>query len=363
MMKLLVDSHVFDGIPQGSRTYIQGLYTELINRHLPNLIIYMGAYDIENLKEIFGTHENVVYVRYKSRNKIYRLAWDIPKIIKTYQIDYAHFQYMLPLWKCCREIVTIHDILFIDFPHFFNLKFRFLYNFLFRIAANRAEILLTVSKYSQEKISQHYNINKDKIYITPNAVTRNNTYSDQWSSLDDNRFILYVSRIEERKNHVALIKAFVESKLWEENIRLIMAGYVSQKVKELKALISSLPENVTSKIVFCTPDDNELEQLFETCTLFVYPSLAEGFGIPPLEAAMHLKPVLCSNNTAMKEFSEIGFNMFDPTDIKDFAEKMSECVHSPISKEERYRIANQIAEKYNWANGADVLQKLILHNI
>lgn len=359
-MKLFVDCHVFDGIPQGSRTYIEGIYKELIKRNPPNLTLYLGAFDIESLKQVFGEHPNVVYVKYRSKNKIIRLAIDIPKIIRRYKIDYAHYQYMLPLRKCCKEIVTIHDVLFLDFPKYFSLKFRVLYNFLFRIAAHRAEILLTVSKYSQEKISQHYRVDPQRIYITPNAVdTSFPAVADDAEATKHDRFILYVSRIEERKNHLGLVKAFVQSNLWKKGVRLIMAGYVTQRVKKLDEYIASLPPQVASNIIFCTPDNQTREQLFRGCDLFVYPSVAEGFGIPPLEAAMRLRPVLCSDTTAMQDFSDLGFTMFDPSDTDCFASLLLDCMQTQPSLEKRQEIAQRIVQRYNWTIGADLLIELL----
>lgn len=117
-MNLLVDCHVFDGKFQGTRTYIQGLYQSLIK--YKNINFFFAAQDVDNLKKYFGDNSNVHYISLKSGSSIKRLAIEFPQIVKKYKIDFAHYQYISPLTKCCKEIVTVHDLLFLDYPQFFH---------------------------------------------------------------------------------------------------------------------------------------------------------------------------------------------------------------------------------------------------
>lgn len=92
-MKLLVDAHVFDGKYQGTRTYIEGIYTNML-RH-EDIDFFFAAHNIDNLRGIFGEAKNVHYVRLHSTNNIVRLAVEYPLIITRLGVDYAHFQYIL----------------------------------------------------------------------------------------------------------------------------------------------------------------------------------------------------------------------------------------------------------------------------
>ena len=85
-----------------------------------------------------------------------------------HNIDYAHFQYVIPPIKKCKYIVTIHDVLFLDFPQYFPFLYRLKNNLLFKYSAKKSDIVLTVSQYSKERIEMHFNINDVK--IIPNAV-------------------------------------------------------------------------------------------------------------------------------------------------------------------------------------------------
>ncbi len=117
-LKIFIDCHIFDDGFQGTTTYLKGMYGVLIKDKTKQF--YLAAVDVERLKTIFGTAENVHYVRYKSHGKFYRLLIDIPGIIKRNEIDYAHFQYITPPFKYCKYINTIHDLLFLDYPHYFR---------------------------------------------------------------------------------------------------------------------------------------------------------------------------------------------------------------------------------------------------
>src|SRR6185369_10843899 len=118
-IKLFVDAHVFDSEFQGTRTFIKGIYTALAGQ--PGLTIYMAAFDIDNLRKNFPDQNNIVFIKYKSASGFRRLISDIPAIIRKYDIQYAHFQYITPLFKNCRFITTTHDVIFNEYPAEFSL--------------------------------------------------------------------------------------------------------------------------------------------------------------------------------------------------------------------------------------------------
>lgn len=124
-MRLLIDCHCFDfEISQGITTYIQGIYSELPDL-AQDIEFFFVASNIGKIKRIFGERENIHYVPLVSKNKIYRLLFEIPDIIRKNNIDVAHFQYVSPLIKNCKTIVTLHDILFVDYPQYFPFPYRF----------------------------------------------------------------------------------------------------------------------------------------------------------------------------------------------------------------------------------------------
>lgn len=357
-MRLLVDAHVLDGKYQGTRTYIEGIYRNMV-RH-EDIEFYFAAVDTDNLERTFGAASNIHYVKLKSRSKMERLAVEFPLIIRKHGIDCAHFQYISPLVKTCKEIVTIHDLLFLDYPEYFPWMYRVKNKFLFRRSARRADLLLTVSPFSRDEIVRHFCIPEGAIKITPNGVTllaSGMALPDVKNKFGLDRFIMTVSRIEPRKNHQLLLQAWVELKLYEQGIKLVFVGAKDMANKAFSSYYGLLPQTVKDNVVMVAASYPELMALYKTADLFVFPSLAEGFGIPPLEAAAMGCPVLCSNQTAMADFDFFGECLFHPCNIEELKTKMVAVLNGTLSSQKAF------IDKYDWALIADNFYNMLKHNI
>lgn len=361
-MNLFVDAHVFDDSLQGSRTYLKGLYRELIVRE-KTITFFFGASDIANLRNEFGESENVRFIKLPSGNKYLRLLFYIPFIILRYRIDIAHYQYISPFFKFSVEILTIHDVLFLDFPELFPVSYRFRNKLLFKRSALRADYLLTVSEYSRSRISEHFKINKSKIHVIPNGVSNDffeilNNDQGIRSRYNLTRYILYVSRIEPRKNQILLLKAFTELRLWEKGYKLVFLGARALPYEDLDDTLSRLQDEIKDNVLFIPGAYGaELRSLYQNCSLFVYPSLAEGFGIPPLEAVASGVPVLCSERTAMCDFSFLGDKLFDPDSSEELKTKMLESLST--GKIQQDKEIEHVRVYYNWKNSAERFASVI----
>ncbi len=368
MYTIFVDAHVFDGEFQGTRTYIEELYKNILDAK-PEITIYFGTNKIENVKKAFGSYANAKYIQYSSTGSLKRIFVEIPKIIDKINFTHAHFQYIIPFKKNkdCKYIVTIHDILFNDFPKEFSLLYRLQRNLLFYFSAKRCDYLLTVSGYSKQKIAEKYNINEDSIIITPNAVSEDfynfkptKIFSQNYISekYGISNFILYVSRIEPRKNQISLLKAFKEEKLWQKGLTLVLIGS-NTLASDLFNDIDNLKENTKKFIQWIEQVDyTDLKHFLNAAELFVYPSKAEGFGIPPLEAGALCTPVLCSNATAMKDFDFFEPYVFDPNQYEEFKNKLLEIIED-IDSLDVDSIRKHIKNKYSWNKSAHIfLEKL-----
>lgn len=356
-MNILVDCHVFDGKFQGTRTYIQGLYLEMVEHK--DIEFYFAAQDTDGLRNIFGNAANIHYVKLTSSCSIKRLVIEFPQIIKKYGIDYAHFQYIPPLVKRCKEIVTIHDLLFLDYPQYFPLSYRIKNKYLFKRSAKRADVLLTVSEYSRNEIVRHFNIDNKKIAVTPNAVLsipsdmKMEDVKKKWK-LD--KYILTVGRIEPRKNFLILLQAFVELKLHEKGYKLMIIGAPDLAYYEFYNYYASLSEDIKNAVAIDKASFTELVSLYKNASLFVFPSLAEGFGIPPLEAIEYGCPLLCSNATAMAEFDLPKKVMFNPTDMEELKKKILVMLENKVQNISSI----EMQQKYNWQQTSKNLYELIV---
>lgn len=359
VINIFVDCHVFDGPFQGSTSYLKGLYLELI--HDKRIRFFLASNHPKELESIFGKHDNVVYLKYRFENKFLRLLWDIPSLIQKHKIDYAHFQYIVPPIKNCQFIVTTHDVMFLDFPDFFPKNFKIKNHFLFRWSALKSEVVLTVSEYSKARIQKHFGI--DKIYVTHNAVdpffleSYNKTEAKDYikSQFDMADFYLFVSRFEPRKNHFQLLKTFVENKHYL-NKNLALVGNEALDCAAFDAYYNELAPEIKSKIkIFRKVNFKDLVMFTRAAELSVYPSVAEGFGIPPLESLAVETPTICSNTTAMADFDFLNDFLFDPMD----GAQMNEKINLALNYHNWAQIKQKMVEKYNWKNAAHEYLKAI----
>jgi glycosyltransferase involved in cell wall biosynthesis len=357
-MNLLVDAHVFDGKYQGTRTYLEGMYKEMIKHE--DIDFFFAASKLDIVKNIFGVADNIHYVNLKSQNKVQRLIFEFPQIIRKYKIDFAHFQYISPLFKTCREIVTVHDLLFLDMPELFPWLYRIKNAALFKRSSKRADILLTVSEFSKSEIVRHFNINNDRIHITYNSILPANINTDSIDlgklyGLD--KYILEVGRIEPRKNHLSLLRAFVKLGLTNKGYKLVMVGSKDLAYTEFFNYYNSLSADIKEKIVFLQVPFDHLVALYRKASLFIFPSKAEGFGIPPLEALAYGCPLLCSNATAMNEFLFPDEVFFDPYDQNELEHKILQQLEKP-SNLNKSRKDN--FNKYDWKKISNDFYRLII---
>lgn len=355
-----VDCHVFDGNLQGTTSYIKGLYQELIKDK--SKTFFLAAFDVENLKSVFGEYENVTYLKYNSKSKYIRLLFDIPKLIKNNHVDYAHFQYIVPPIKTCKYIVTIHDVLFLDFPAYFPFFYKIKNKLLFKSSAKYSDVVLTVSEYSKKRIQKHFNISK--ITITPNAVdpvffeSYNKTIIKDAvkSKFQTANYFLYVSRWEPRKNHHTLLRAFLENQYYKTH-NMVFVGDNAIDNKEYDSYYNSLSDEIKKTIFsFSKVNFKDLLLLVRGADLSIYPSIAEGFGIPPLESIAANVPTICSNTTAMSDFQFFGDCLFDPLDIEELKHK----IEIGLNDAQIAQKAETMKAKYCWINAAEQFKKAIL---
>ena len=356
-IRLFVDAHVFDGIHQGTVTFISGLYSELIKDERFHL--YVGSNE-KSIAENFLGSNNFVHINYNTHSKLKRILYTIPKALKENKIDYAHFQYITPILKPCKYIVTIHDLLFLDSPGSFPLIYRIKNSILFYISGKRADLVTTVSDYSRNSINRFFNIPLTKIEIIPNAVIQKKEKPEPIQQLQGKKFILYVSRIEPRKNQALLIKIWKELKLYAQDIDLVLVGSDGLKDDQFQLQLQGLSEKEREHFNWLTkiPAEN-LIWLYQNCFLFVFPSSAEGFGIPPLEAAIYGAKVLCSNTTAMKEFNFFEKFQFNPNNYNEFKQALLFAINNDFNHELAVFTINS---KYNWRKISTDFGNLICTN-
>ena len=245
------------------------------------------------------------------------------------------------------KVITIHDIAYKLFPDNFSLLFRTYYNFLIPRILQSSRKIITVSHFSKQEILKHYKVEENKVDVIYNAVSNKFIPSKKENY---EKYILGVSSLSKHKNFDMLIKAF--NKIKDKNLKLYIVGEENRNLNNILTKGHELNSNLIFK---GRVNDQELVELYSNAICFVFPSLYEGFGIPPLEAMACGCPIAVSNVTSLPEICKDAALYFNPLDMEEIAEKMLKVVQSnDIKKTLIHKGFNQV-KNYSWEKSANKL--------
>lgn len=361
-IKILVDAHTFDYSFQGSATFIKGLYNGLVEHD--NVEITMCAQNLANLKENFPD-SRFRFIKLESSSRFKRLVFEWPRIIKSGGFDFAHFQYIIPFFNRCKYVTSLHDLIFLEQKEYFPWSYRFIRRILFNYAAIRSKIVLTISNYSKQSIISKFHISERKVYMMPIGVINEAIEEDIdiKAKYGINKYILYISRFEPRKNQIGLLEVYKQLDLKSQGYELVFIGAKKEAI-ELDAYLNvkkNIPNDLEDNVKFFENIPyRELQFFLREAECFVFPSFAEGFGIPPIEAAVNKCKVMCSNLTAMADFTFFKYH-FDPNDNCSFKENLQK-----ILSDDNYPfefIKDEAQKRYDWANIANEYLSILSKNL
>lgn len=263
-------------------------------------------------------------------------------------------------------ISTIHDLIPLEIDNYFNesaKKQKFIQNVLNDI--DRSDIILTDSIYSKQRIQELYSNNKTfVIYLD---TTLDDTKEDpsilEKHNLINNEYYLYYGGYHPRKQIEELVKAHkLQYKESKSPRKLVLAGKPYYYSKNLKNLIEQCQsENILVETGYI--NDEELKVLIKNSVLLVYPSLFEGFGLPPVECMKLGCPVLATRVTSLKEIcGESTFLISDPKNIESFSREIIEALKNNQLRNEIISKAYEHSKKFSWETSIKQLAQLITNH-
>lgn len=257
----------------------------------------------------------------------------IPISLRRERVDLFHSpHYMLPALVNCRSVVTIHDCIHLMFPQYLPSRFAHIYARLqMWTAAQRSDRVLTVSETSKQDILRRFRIPADKVTVVYNAIDERLTAAPVAEDFERVRdryqlsgpFALYVGTIQPHKNLERLIEAFRDLRRESafESLKLVIIG---DEISRYQGLRRAVHQHKLHKHVrflgFVSPET--LAVLYRVARVFVFPSLYEGFGLPPLEAMYVGTPVVTSNVSSLPEVVGDAAILVDPYSPASIAEGM-----------------------------------------
>lgn len=252
------------------------------------------------------------------------------------------------------KIITIHDVAFKAYPQTFNKAFLYTYKFLFPRIIKSALKVITVSQFSKEEIFKYYKTEKQKIIVVHSAVA-DIFHAEEVADLKKDKYFLAVSSLNYRKNFIAILKAFDIFEKRHPDVFLYIIGDLSNdNFKNID--ISRYKSN--SRIKFLgRVSDEQLVKYYSNALAFVFTSIYEGFGLPPLEAQTCGCPVLVSDIPPQHEIigeSGVFCNPYRPQNIADC---MGEIINNSDSLKKK---GLENAERFSFATSAKQIYDVII---
>ena len=300
--RIAVDCHVLDGKFQGSRTWLLKTLERAIPK-APDCRWTLYSRQRSSVEPLMALGK-VEWRRIPLGSSVLRLGLFWPFEMTRRTFDTVVFQYHGPPLYPARQTLVIHDILFESHPGLFPAAMRKRLQLLVRWLAPRVPAVVTVSDWTRRELRTRLGIAADRIFVAPNGVPSRSpgAFVDR-----DDRTVLFVGRIEPRKNLKLLMQAFDRMTL--DGKRLVVVGAAEGGSDALLRQIDTRPDMHH----IARASDKELAELYETAAVLAFPSEAEGFGIPVIEALSAGLPVVASDRTAIPEVAGSFAYLFDPT--------------------------------------------------
>ena len=335
---------------------------------------------IENLEKLDNANEYFVFLRkenfeeYQPRNeKFHKVLADyqwytiseqihMPILLNRYDLDLVHFPHFnIPFLYRKRFIITIHDLILLNFPTIKSTTLnplwywiKFLgYKLTIKSAIYRSEKIVTVSEFTKNDILKHYKVPKDKIVVTYEAaeeiLTEDRKESEEkvLKKYDIIKpYILYVGNAYPHKNLEALVLAYEQ--ISDKNLKLVLVGKEDYFYKKLKKAVKD------NSIIFTDfISDSELDVIYRNSLFYIFPSLYEGFGLPPLEAMKRGIPVAASNIPCLREILGNNVCYFDARNTKNISETIISFSKDKMLQKDLIEKGSEWVKKYSWKKMAE----------
>jgi len=340
----------------GIGTYIRNLLRQLarIDRDTEFVILCRPA-DSQTLGTL-GTNFRAVVET--SGNYSLAEQWRIPLALRREHVTLFHApHYVLPPLVGCESVVTIHDCIHLMFPQYLPNQLAYTYaRASIRMAARRATRIMTVSESSKRDILRFVDVAPEKIDVIHNA------YDERFGiepaeedvvrvreryQLND-EFVLYAGNVKPHKNLGRLIEAFhLVRKRGMNHLKLVMIGDEISKYTALRRAVHHHQLHKYVRFLGYLPEET-LAVMYRLAGVFVFPSLYEGFGLPPLEAMASGTPVVTSNVSSLPEVAGDAAVLVDPYDPHAIAEGIYQVLTDEQLRRDLRRKGVARAGMFSW---------------
>ena len=346
----------------GIGTYIKGLLPFLTEK-FEVILLGMEA----EIRE-YAWSKNVKIL--ECGREIYSLDEQICLPVKIPECDIfwsPHYNIPILPIRAKFRAVTIHDAFHLAFYDSLNFMQKMYAKMIFNQALSRSDVVFSVSEFSRSEILKYTKTDKN-IFVVPNAIDEgrfNNRYDSavleaaaREYKLPEN-FILFVGNVKPHKNLKNLLFALENTEL-----NLVIVGKRDGFITSDSDILEIIEKNNLTERIFFTGyvKDTDIAAIYNLAKLFVFPSLYEGFGIPPLEAQACGCPVVCSNAASLPEVCGDSVLYFDPHNVEDIRSKIQAVLNDENLRNELCIKGFENIKRFSWERSAkqiiEIMEKL-----
>jgi glycosyltransferase involved in cell wall biosynthesis len=364
-LRLGIDAKWFFEGPPSGHMVVKNLVDEMLRNNDGRFDIYllMNSRDKQQAFEYFSANVKIIFLR-KLPN-ILSNALLLPFVARKHSLDVLMLQNFNFLWPGkVFKVVYIHDALFLDYPQYYSFKERLHFGRM-KTLAKSANRIITISNTEKERMARHNFAKPEDIYVVYHGVNPDFKpiifYTDEHIKqvIDKydlpEKYLLYVGRLNPRKNLNKLIQAI--PMIQDPDMKLLIVGEQQAQGELLKEIEL---HHLSNKIIFTGHiPENDLHLIYAAATIFCFPSYAEGFGLPPLEAMRCGLPVVVSNRTSMPEVCGYAALYIDPDHAEDIAQKINSLLSDNSFYQKKMIDGLGYSAAFSWKRSANEILNLI----
>ena len=342
----------------GPETYVAGLINGLakIDRENEYIIYVSSTKAVEQMRLPTNYNFEVLW----PSTRWIEVPVSFPLALMRHKLDLVHLTYVAPPIFPGKAVFTVHDLSPFSHPQFYPLGVRTRLRYLISRGIQKAEHILCVSNTTKSEIAKRFRIPEERLTVTYNGTGKIFKKLERSRCICElkknynirNDFILHVGKIQSRKNIRRLLEAY--HKLLKESQReldLVLVGRVTWLSKEILEAIGELNLSDRVHLIGHVPVET-LVMFYNACSVFVFPSLFEGFGIPVIEAMACGAPVVASKESSLPEVSGDAALHFDPVDTNQMASCIERILTDTELREDLITRGFERAAQFSWEETA-----------
>lgn len=330
-MKIAIDAHSLGTQAGGNETYYRQLIRGLAQDGSDNRYTLLHTHP-------FSLPEAVQDARFTlrkiPRNPLLRLAAALPLALWQIRPDIFHCQYIKPLWSSGKTVVTIHDLAHEHHPEFFRPSEVRRMKTLVRWTARKANHILTVSEFSAADIASRFGVPREKITVAYQAASPDFHPRDKQTCQEHLArtyairapFLLYVGRIQARKNLLRLVEAYGRVRQRGAAAALVIVGKKDWQSERLLEKIRELGLESNVHFTGFVPFE-DLPLFYNAAEAFIFPSFFEGFGLPVIESMASGVATITSHGSSLEEVAGNGAMLIDPCETDSITAALDKVLY------------------------------------